>query len=89
VHKIFIKKDFLFTVGSVLSKTVLNWYKKFSEGRSKVADNAQPGAEVPKTTDKRLLCCGIRRTGKAMGQVYQCWWRICREINGFFFSRFQ
>jgi hypothetical protein len=22
-------------------------------------------------------------TGKAMGQVYQCWWRICREINVF------
>jgi hypothetical protein len=20
-----------------------------------------------------------------MGQVYQCWWRICREINAFFF----
>jgi hypothetical protein len=19
-----------------------------------------------------------------MGQVYQCWWRICREINVFF-----
>jgi hypothetical protein len=30
---------------------------------------------------KRLLCCGFRRTGNAMGQVYQCWWRICREIN--------
>jgi hypothetical protein len=33
---------------------------------------------------KRLLCCGFRRTDKAMGQVYQCWWRICREINVFF-----
>jgi hypothetical protein len=32
---------------------------------------------------KRLLLCGFRRTGKAMGQVYQCWWRICREINVF------
>jgi hypothetical protein len=30
---------------------------------------------------KRLPCCGFRRTGKAMGQVYQCWWRICHEIN--------
>jgi hypothetical protein len=20
-----------------------------------------------------------------MGQVYECWWRICREINVFFF----
>jgi hypothetical protein len=27
------------------------------------------------------VCCGFRRTGKAMGQVYQCWWRICRETN--------
>jgi hypothetical protein len=32
---------------------------------------------------RRLLCCGCRRTGKAMAQVYQCWWRICREINVF------
>jgi hypothetical protein len=23
-----------------------------------------------------------------MGQVYQCWWRICREIN-VFLSRFE
>jgi hypothetical protein len=30
---------------------------------------------------KRLLCYGFRRTGKAMGHVYQCWWRICRDIN--------
>jgi hypothetical protein len=32
---------------------------------------------------KRLLCCRFRRTGNAMGQVYQSWWRICREINVF------
>jgi hypothetical protein len=37
---------------------------------------------VAVTTVKRL-----RRTGKAMGEVYQCWWRICREIN--VFSRFE
>jgi hypothetical protein len=41
------------------------------------------GAEVADTTVKRLLCCGFRRTGKVMGQVYQCWWRLCREINVF------
>jgi hypothetical protein len=35
------------------------------------------------TTVKRLLCYGFRRSGKVMGQVYQCWWRICREINVF------
>jgi hypothetical protein len=34
-------------------------------------------------TVKRLLCCGFLRAGKAMGQVYPCWWRICREINVF------
>jgi hypothetical protein len=33
---------------------------------------------------KRLLCCGFVRTDKTMGQVYQCWWKICREINGCF-----
>jgi hypothetical protein len=36
---------------------------------------------VAETTVKRLLCCGFRHTGKAMGQLYQCRWRICREIN--------
>jgi hypothetical protein len=39
---------------------------------------------VAETAIKKLLCLGVRRTGKAMGQVYQCWWRICREINVFF-----
>jgi hypothetical protein len=38
---------------------------------------------VAETTVKILLCCGFRRTGKAMGQVYQCWWRTRREINVF------
>jgi hypothetical protein len=32
------------------------------------------------TTVKRLLCCGFRRTVTATDQMYQCWWRICREI---------
>jgi hypothetical protein len=62
-------------------KAVHNWVEKLSQGRLKVADDARPGAEVGDTTVKRLLCCRFRRTGKAMGQVYQCWWRICREIN--------
>jgi hypothetical protein len=34
--------------------------------------------------DKTLLCCGFPRTSIVAGQVYQCWWRICREINDFF-----
>jgi hypothetical protein len=39
---------------------------------------------VAETTLERHLYCGFRRTGKAMGQVYQCWCRVCREINDFF-----
>jgi hypothetical protein len=42
---------------------------------------------VAEITVKILLFCVFRRTGKAMGQVYQCLWRICREIN--VFSRFE
>jgi hypothetical protein len=38
---------------------------------------------VAVTTVERLLCCVFRRTGKTMEQMYQCWWRICREINVF------
>jgi hypothetical protein len=35
---------------------------------------------VAETTVKRLINCGFRSTDKAMEQVYQCWWRVCREI---------
>jgi hypothetical protein len=74
--------------GKCLSrKAVHNWVEKFSQGRSKVADDARPGAEVAETTVKRLLCSGFRRTGKAMWEVYRCWCRIRREINDF--SRFE
>jgi hypothetical protein len=52
-------------------KAVHSWVDKFSQGRSKVAD-ARPGAEVAETTVEILLYCGFRRTGKAMGRVYQC-----------------
>jgi hypothetical protein len=38
---------------------------------------------VAETAVKRLMCCWFRRTDKAMGQVYQCWWSIWREINVF------
>jgi hypothetical protein len=66
--------------GKCLSgKAVHNCVEKFSQERSKVADNARQDAELAETTVKRL-----RRIGKAMGQVYQCWWRIRREINYFF-----
>jgi hypothetical protein len=38
---------------------------------------------MAETTVKRLLCCEFRSSGKAMGQVYQFWGRICRGINVF------
>jgi hypothetical protein len=68
VQRIFIKKYFLFTVGKcVTRKAVHNWVEKFSQGHSKVIDNAQhPGAEVAETTVKRLVYCGFRGTDKAM-----------------------
>jgi hypothetical protein len=59
--------------GKCLSrKAVYRWVEKFSQGRSKVAVDARPGANVAE---------------KVMGQVYECWWRICREIN--VYSRFE
>jgi hypothetical protein len=38
---------------------------------------------VEKFSQGRSKVAG-RRTRKAMGHVYQCWWRICREINVLF-----
>jgi hypothetical protein len=82
MQRIFIKKRFLYTVGSVCRVKwftagwqMFRWWRRGWNG----------GPEVGETTIKRFLCCGFRRTGKAMGQLYQCWWRIRREINSFFF----
>jgi hypothetical protein len=75
------KEVFPVYCGKCLShKAVHSWVQKFSEKRSEVADDARRIAEVAETTVKRLLCCGFRRADNAMGQVYQCLWRICREI---------
>jgi hypothetical protein len=30
---------------------------------------------------KNFYAAGLDKLVKAMGQVYQYWWRICREIN--------
>jgi hypothetical protein len=82
--RIFIKKCFLFTVGSVCP---VKW---FTTGSRKVTHvslmkkRLSGDAQVAETTVKRLLCCGFQRSRKAIGQFYQCWWRICREIHFFF-----
>jgi hypothetical protein len=79
--------------GKCLSrKAVHNWVEKFSQGRLKVADDAQPGhpgAEVAETRVIRFLCWRVQCIGKAMGQVYQCRWRVLWEIKVFFFPRFE
>jgi hypothetical protein len=80
MQRIFITKCFMFTVGSVC------YVKLFTTGWLMFhcwQRRRNCGEEVAKTSIKRLLCCGFRRTGKAMGQVYQWWWRICREVNVF------
>jgi hypothetical protein len=69
--------------GKYLScKEVLNWVEK----RSKRFADEEIETEVRKwlRQQSKDIFCGFLRTGKAMGQVYQCWWRICREINVFF-----
>jgi hypothetical protein len=76
MKRIFIKKCFLFAVRSVCR------VKRPSVRDKCFADDEEVETEVRKWL--RLLCCGFRRTDKAMVQVYQCWWRICREINVFF-----
>jgi hypothetical protein len=63
----------------LMRKAVHNWAEKFSQGRR----GWNGAAEVAETTVTRLPCCGFRRTDKAIGQVYQCLWRVCREINAF------
>jgi hypothetical protein len=65
------KEMFPFYGGKCLSrKAVHNWVQKFSQGLTKVADDARPVAEVAETTVKRLLFCGYRRIAKAMEQVH-------------------
>jgi hypothetical protein len=46
--------------GKYLSrKAVHNFVEKFSQGRSKVADNARSGAEVTETTGKNFFAAGF------------------------------
>jgi hypothetical protein len=81
MQSIFIKKIFPVYGGKCLSrKAVHNWVADVSLMTKKLNRRRK----VAETTAKRFLRCGFRSTGKAMGQVYQCWWRICRERNVFF-----
>jgi hypothetical protein len=58
--KVIHKEMFPVYGGKYLSrKAVQNRVEKFSQGRSKVADDARQGAEEAETTVKKLLCCGF------------------------------
>jgi hypothetical protein len=83
-----VEKCSLFMVGSIcrvkrFTSGSIHFLKDFRKSQMMPG----PRAEVAEKIFKRLLCRGFRRTGKAMGQVYRCWWRICREIN--VFTRFE
>jgi hypothetical protein len=82
--RMFTKKFFLFAVGTVCS---VKWFTTGSRNSVKDVRKSQVMPDRVRkwseTTVERLLCCGFRRTGKAMGQVYPCWWRICQQINVF------
>jgi hypothetical protein len=53
--------------GKCLSrKAVHNWFEKFSNDVRISQMMLGADAEMPEATVKRLLCCGFRRTGKAM-----------------------
>jgi hypothetical protein len=69
--------------GKCLSrKAVHNWVASFSLMTKRLKRRCESGWE-------RLLFCGFRRIGIPMRQLYQCWWRICQEINIYFFFRFE
>jgi hypothetical protein len=76
-----MKKCLLFTVGSVCRvRLFTTGSRNYHLGGKRLADDAEVETEV----QTWLLCCGFRRTGKAMGQMYESWCRKCREINVFF-----
>jgi hypothetical protein len=78
-----IKKYFLFIVGCVCR------LKRFTSGSRNMVNVSlmtkmlKRGAEVAEATVKKTCELRVRRAGKSMEQMYQCWWRICREINVF------
>jgi hypothetical protein len=67
VESIFIKKSFLFTVGSICH---VKWFTTGSRHMESVSLMMKRFEQVQKWLrqhSKRLLCCRFRHTGKAMG----------------------
>jgi hypothetical protein len=81
MKSIFIKKLLLFAMGSVCR------VKRFHLGSRHFADEEEFEMEARKWLRQRakiLLSCGFRRTGKAMGQMYQCWVKDMSRNKCFF-----
>jgi hypothetical protein len=58
----------VYVVKFLSHEVVHNWVEEFSQGRSKVTDDAR---QVRKWLRQQSKDCGFRRTGKAKGQVYR------------------
>jgi hypothetical protein len=89
-----MQRTFINTLLCLLREMSVCRLKRFTTGsRNSLTDvsNSQMMADQVRQwlrqQSKELPCCEFRRTGKAMGQVYQCWWRIYREI--LFLFRFE
>jgi hypothetical protein len=79
---VFIKKYFLLKVGSVCRvKRFTTWSINYLKDVRNLQMMPYQIALLRLRQKRSLLCCGFRRAGKAMGRVYQCWCRICREID--------
>jgi hypothetical protein len=74
-------------VGSVYRVKRFTTWSRNVANISLMTKRSKRRCQVTETAVKKLLCCGFRRTGKAIRQAYQCWWRIYREIH--VFSRFE
>jgi hypothetical protein len=83
VQKIFINKCFPFTVGSVCRVKRFTTWSRNVENVSLMTNRLKRRSGSGWNYSQKLLCCGFRRTGKTMGQMYQCWRRIWWEINVF------
>jgi hypothetical protein len=53
-------------------KAVHNWVEIFSQGGSKVADYETEVRKWLRQQSKYFYAAGFERTGKALGEVYQC-----------------
>jgi hypothetical protein len=76
MQAILVKKCFLFTVRGSVCRV-----KRFTAGSINSFKDEEVVTEVRKWLRQQSKDCGFRRASKAMGHLYQCWWRICREIN--------